>query len=171
VTDALEHLRQDALTEEDSPRARFRINSGRAISETIDGEVIVIDVATGSYFSLRGTGAEIWDALSRDTQVEYIVDELAARYDAARAEIASSVFSLLEELEREELVVGLEDGSAQTGVGSHEPTPTQVSERRAYQRPVLEKHTDMQDLILLDPVHDISEAGWPHKASSDGGAR
>ena len=23
--------------------------------------------------------------------------------------------------------------------------------------------TDLADLILLDPVHDVSDAGWPHK--------
>jgi Coenzyme PQQ synthesis protein D (PqqD) len=171
VTDALEQQRQDPPTGDDSHRARFRINSGRAISETIDGEVIVIDVGTGSYFSLRGTGAEIWDALTRDSQVERIVDELAARYDAAREEIAASVISLLEELEREELVIGADDGSRQIGDGSHEPAPTHATERSPYQRPVLEKHTDMQDLILLDPVHDISAAGWPHKAPPDGDER
>jgi hypothetical protein len=25
-----------------------------------------------------------------------------------------------------------------------------------------ERFTDMEELILLDPVHDVSEAGWPN---------
>ena len=37
-------------------------------------------------------------------------------------------------------------------------------ERVPYVPPVLEKFTDMQDLILLDPVHEVSERGWPHAA-------
>ena len=28
--------------------------------------------------------------------------------------------------------------------------------------PTLEKYTDMQDLVLLDPVHEVDERGWPH---------
>jgi hypothetical protein len=46
-------------------------------------------------------------------------------------------------------------------------TPTSVEvdmppdERRPFDEPVLEKFEDMQDLILLDPVFEVDEAGWP----------
>jgi hypothetical protein len=26
---------------------------------------------------------------------------------------------------------------------------------------------DMSDLIRLDPIHDVSEKGWPHRKSND----
>ncbi len=29
-------------------------------------------------------------------------------------------------------------------------------------KPRLETYSDMQDLILLDPVHEVDERGWPH---------
>ena len=32
-----------------------------------------------------------------------------------------------------------------------------------YQSLCFEKYTDLADLILLDPVHDVSDAGWPHE--------
>jgi hypothetical protein len=28
---------------------------------------------------------------------------------------------------------------------------------------VLEKFTDMHDLLLMDPIHEVSDAGWPHR--------
>ena len=28
----------------------------------------------------------------------------------------------------------------------------------------LGKYTDMQELLLLDPVHEVDEAGWPNRA-------
>jgi hypothetical protein len=32
----------------------------------------------------------------------------------------------------------------------------------AFTQPVLEVYTDMQDLLLLDPIHEVDEeAGWP----------
>ena len=31
----------------------------------------------------------------------------------------------------------------------------------AFTEPVLEEFDDLKDLLLLDPVHDVAEAGWP----------
>jgi Coenzyme PQQ synthesis protein D (PqqD) len=147
---------------------RFRINTSRAISEIIDGEVIVIDLTTGSYYSLRGAGAEVWSDLTSGSHVDRIVERLAARYDASKDEIADSVRDLLDALDREELVVAVEDGELELAGDQPAVAVAPVMERSPFQRPVLEKHTDMQDLILLDPVHDVSEKGWPHPAVAAG---
>jgi hypothetical protein len=40
-----------------------------------------------------------------------------------------------------------------------EPTP--------WVRPVLESHTDLADLMLIDPVHDVSTRGWPEVPATD----
>ncbi len=32
-----------------------------------------------------------------------------------------------------------------------------------FTNPVLEKFTDMADLLLLDPIHEVDESGWPNK--------
>jgi len=45
--------------------ARFRVNSPTVVSETVDGEVIMIHLDTGNYYSLRSTGSLIWDAIER----------------------------------------------------------------------------------------------------------
>ena len=34
----------------------------------------------------------------------------------------------------------------------------------AFETPVLEKYTDMAELLLLDPIHDVDATGWPHPA-------
>jgi hypothetical protein len=28
----------------------------------------------------------------------------------------------------------------------------------------LHKYTDMEELLLLDPIHDVDETGWPNKS-------
>jgi hypothetical protein len=33
----------------------------------------------------------------------------------------------------------------------------------SYLQPSFEKYSDMQEMLLLDPIHEVSEAGWPHK--------
>jgi hypothetical protein len=31
----------------------------------------------------------------------------------------------------------------------------------AFQPPTLRKYTDMQDLLLIDPIHEVDDLGWP----------
>jgi hypothetical protein len=35
--------------------------------------------------------------------------------------------------------------------------------------PVLNKYTDMQDLLLLDPIHEVDERGWPNSVEAGRG--
>lgn len=39
-----------------------------------------------------------------------------------------------------------------------------LTERRPYQPPQVEAFNDLQDILLLDPIHDVDEAGWPMAA-------
>jgi hypothetical protein len=138
----------------------YRVNSPRVMHETIDDEVIVVDLSTGSYFSLRAAGAAVWHALDGGLSEEEISDALIARYDGAPEEIATAVAGLLRELTDEGLIVsanGTEEARAMAvSLAAQESEP-----RERFQPPVLEKHTDMQDLILLDPVHEVGAQGWP----------
>jgi hypothetical protein len=141
--------------------SRFRVNNPHVISETIQGEVIVIHLETGSYYSLRDAGAEIWNAVERGAAPDEIVDALAARYEGSREEMAESCRRLLAELEAEGLVAPTDSG----GNGAATPVPSSEAasaERAPFKPPAVEKYTDMQDLILLDPVHEVDERGWPH---------
>lgn len=129
--------------------------------ETIDDEVIVIDLASGSYYSLRATGAEIWRGVERGLTEDEIAELVGARYEASPGEIGAGVSELLRELSAEGLI--------ESANGAGEPLPVELSlranddrPRERFQPPVLEKHTDMQDLILLDPVHEVDARGWPH---------
>ena len=139
----------------------FRVNSPNVIHETIEGEVILIDLKTGTYYSLRDFGASVWQAIEQGAGEEGIAAELSSRYDASEGEIRDAVRRLLDELEREGLVRA-EEGEAAP------PAPAPAgAERLPFAAPVLEKHTDMQDLILLDPVHEVGAEGWPHPAPPD----
>jgi hypothetical protein len=70
--------------------------------------------------------------------------------DEARADVVA----FLAELEAEGLLLdGNGDGPAP---GSPAPGPGHVTL-------VLHRYTDMQDLIVLDPIHDVDETGWPNR--------
>jgi Coenzyme PQQ synthesis protein D (PqqD) len=141
---------------------RYAVNSAQVISEIVDGEAVMINLTTGNYYSLNESGSAVWALIESGAGTEEIVGRLAARYEAAENELEEAVTRLLEELRHEELVVpGDQDGSAPT------PASEWGGERSPFEVPRLEKHSDMQDLILLDPVHEVGEQGWPHAARQD----
>jgi Coenzyme PQQ synthesis protein D (PqqD) len=147
-------------------KMRHRVNSPNVIHETIEGEVILIDLKTGTYYSLRGVGAAIWQGIVAGADGEQIADELRRRYDASEDQTADAVKSLIAELERESLI------RADDGLGDAAQVP--IFENGAgpplpFEPPSLEKHSDMQDLILLDPVHEVGAEGWP-QPKPEGGA-
>jgi hypothetical protein len=142
----------------------FRVNSPNVIHETIEGEVILIDLKTGTYYSLRDSGAAVWQAIGQGAGEDVIAAELQSRYNASEEEIRDAVRQLLAQLEGEGLI------RADEGEADQAATPSAMgngSARLPFAAPVLEKHTDMQDLILLDPVHEVGAEGWPHPAPPD----
>jgi hypothetical protein len=143
---------------------RFRVNSPNVIHETIEGEVVLIDLKTGTYYSLRDSGAAVWQAIEQGAGEGGIAAELGSRYDASEEQIRDAVRQLLAQLEGEGLI------RADEGEGAPAATPSASDNgagRLPFAAPVLEKHTDMQDLILLDPVHEVGAEGWPHPAPPD----
>lgn len=44
------------------------------------------------------------------------------------------------------------------------PTPDSIPE---YAAPTIENYTDMQDLLMLDPIHEVDVAGWPKKPETN----
>jgi Coenzyme PQQ synthesis protein D (PqqD) len=145
---------------------RFRVNTPNVIFETIEGEVILIDLTSGTYYSLRDTGAAIWQALAEGASQDEIAAALQRRYEGAADEIHASVRDLVRDLEREGLIRPDEGREKAPGelFASNGATPA------PFGAPKLEKHTDMQDLILIDPVHEVGAEGWPHPAESGEGS-
>lgn len=137
----------------------LRVNSPHVIHETIDGEVIVINLASGNYYSLKGTGADVWDVIqsSPGADKSAIATAVAARFGRANEDVGHEIGDFLEALEREELVAATENGAT----ASMPPTTAAGDSERAFEPPLLEKYTDMQDLVLLDPVHEVDSTGWP----------
>jgi hypothetical protein len=139
---------------------RFRANTPDVMHETIDGEVIAINLVSGNYYSFRETGAEIWALIDEleALSVDELAHALALRYASPPSEIESAVARFLEELLAEGLVARAEGQAEVRREPADQPTgvPTRV-----FPLPRVEKYTDMQDLVLLDPVHQVDDTGWP----------
>lgn len=138
---------------------RYQINAPQVIGEVIDGEAIIVNLDSGAYYSVRDTGAELWQALEQGASPEQIITHWVASYDAAPSAIAASVQALLEEFVQEQLIVPVDRVNVTSVM---ELTGAARSERLPFSKPTLEKYTDMADLLLLDPIHEVDEqGGWP----------
>jgi hypothetical protein len=142
----------------------YRINSPQVISETVAEETIIVNLATGHYFNLQGTAVEIWDALERGEDVDGIVDSLGQRYEAANGAISEAVDELVQSLVDNDLIVADESREAipAAAAGSRNGD----GGRLPFVAPSFTTFTDMQDIILLDPVHEVDSRGWPHTAEA-----
>jgi coenzyme PQQ synthesis protein D (PqqD) len=134
--------------------ARYRPNSPPILHETIEHETIIVNLDAGIYYSLNPAATTIWQGLDDGASIEQIVRGLAEQSGTATDEVAQSVRLLIEQLLQEELITTREDGGESAGVV---PWPDDVS----YEPPLLRRYTDMQELLLLDPVHDVGVGGWP----------
>jgi hypothetical protein len=146
---------------------RYRVNVPAVVHQTIDGEAVIIHLERGLYYSLDKVGADVWAAVHIGMSVPALTDRLKDRYAHVGAEIDTAIAALLEELTQEELIV---EDVAVLETGPEEATsPDGASWPRGipFERPVLRKYTDLQDLLLLDPIHQVDEAGWPEARSAD----
>ncbi len=141
----------------------LRVNSPQVIHETIDGEVIIINLTSGTYYSLKGSGAELWEIIHRSPGVRaaQIIDAVAPLHATSRSDIEASIAQFVGMLRDEGLVGETEPAAEGLSVSSTHGATVGNGADGAFEVPKLEKYTDMQDLVLLDPVHQVDETGWP----------
>lgn len=78
--------------------------SPNAVSETVDGQAVIINLAKGTYISLNETGSFLWDRLDGKTSLESIAQALAEAYDVDITVTRPDVLDLARELLHEGLI-------------------------------------------------------------------
>jgi hypothetical protein len=139
-------------------RDRYRINTPQVLHEQFDDDVVLVNLENGNYYSLNASGSAILRLLANGLSP----DSIEKQSSAADAAAGSCVRALLAELLSEGLITPcdasepIEVKEETTAAGLDLSTP-----------PALQRFTDMQDLLLLDPIHDVDDRGWP-SAINDG---
>jgi len=129
--------------------ARYRIRPDKVSHQDIEGEVIAIHFETGAYYSLTGAAAGVWVALGGDAEE----DDLLASFADPPAGARDALRKLLANLMSEGLIIQ---------VPAEEPAKRSPAASIPWEAPRFEKYTDLADLLLADPIHEIDESGWPN---------
>ncbi|WP_234569213.1 PqqD family peptide modification chaperone [Rhodohalobacter sp. 614A] len=139
----------------------LRVNEPHVVHETIEGEAILLNLSTGNYYSIEWPGTVIWDLICESGDVDGINQAFQKADKTKRNEIEKAFDGFLKTLVEEELLVVDEKSS---------PVPFEVDKQTAeeFKKAVekldklsLNKYSDMKDMLLLDPIHDVDEKGWP----------
>lgn len=135
----------------------FKLNQPFVVSEVIDDEAVIMNLKSGRYYSARHSGALLWSWLEQGRSLESLAVGLADIYGGDEGDYSAGVAAFIASLLEQGLIVPTAAGAvASPGIGECGVTPA-----ADYTPPLLEVYADMEDLLLLDPIHDIDEVGWP----------
>jgi hypothetical protein len=124
--------------------------------ECIEGEVIIPNLDTGFYHALNDIAATIWTMIAGGTSLETIVNDLALSTGVSDEVVKMMVASLVRDLEQQDLI-DIEGESSRFVDDSQDA----VVPKGAHDWPRIETYQDMKAALLLDPIHEVDETGWP----------
>lgn len=140
---------------------RFQINQPFVVSEIIEGEVVIMNLDSGNYYNTQHTGAQVWQWLGEGMSEAEIITQILLSYTGDINDVSSGVSDFIQHLLTENLIRPKAENMAKFEVATKTPQVVSLSEEVFFTTPLLEVYSDMKDLLLLDPIHDVTEEGWP----------
>jgi hypothetical protein len=125
----------------------------RLAADIFDDEYIIANLDTGLYYSIQGVAVSLVQALPfEDPAVP--IEKLATAFKGSANNVSDELQGIWQQLLQEEIV--------------KEPIkPVAINEgwvpATNYAAPLFNRYADMQDLLMLDPIHEVDEEGWPVK--------
>ena len=78
--------------------------SDNFVETKADGEVILMHLDEGSFFSLGSTGKRIWELLDGSQSVSKLCQKLAAEFDVSQDQCLADTIELLGQLKEQNLI-------------------------------------------------------------------
>ena len=139
---------------------RYQFRKNQVAMERIEGELIIISMDSGKYFSASGPAADILFLIDAGKNLIEIQQELETLFNSRI--VKSEIETIIEFALKENLLELLTDDFAH----SKSELPEDYM-RTTWVTPNIVEFSDLQDLILVDPVHDASLKGWPVENPSE----
>ena len=139
------------------PPTRFAIRRPEVVSEVFDAETVVVDLVAGRYYAFNATATAIWSRLALRPTLDEVAAALTPAFggaELARAEVAP----FLDRLVEAGLVLRTDGAPEETTAAAAVPPALAAGPLPPAD---FEVFTDLEDLLVLDPIHDLDESGWP----------
>ncbi len=121
----------------------YKLNTPNVSVELFDNEVLTVNLNSGHYHSIHNSGALFLTSLLEGNSFDTALNLVATHYNLTTESITEDFTAFVNDLTTNELLLAVE-------------TPTKSIETNlltllntVYDQPLLEVHTDMEDLVLL----------------------
>lgn len=140
-------------------------------SERYDNEVLAINLDSGTYYSLTGESPLLWSLIQKDGTLDAIIDAFLQKSSLDNPQpIIGAIHAFLLRLISEGLIY---TDNLEVIEKLSEASSAPLNANDECEPPIfaLQIYTDMQDLLLLDPIHDVESEGWPVARLSNSDAK
>lgn len=132
----------------------------RIVAESIDEEVIAVDLMAGIYHSITGAGVVVWDGLTRGLVGDELVQLLCTHFEVSEKAASAEVDDVIAKFVEFDLIFPRKEKVENKGDDKTEPAK---AIKEPFERTSIIVYRDMEDVLRLDPVHDVDEHGWPSR--------
>ena len=78
--------------------------AAQVLAKQVGDELVILDLANGTYFGLDPVGARIWLLLTDNKTIKQVCDEMLVEYEATEETVEHDVMALLQTLVDRQLV-------------------------------------------------------------------
>jgi len=135
----------------------YQLNSPGVVNDIVDDEVVIVNLDTGVYYSTVQSGTTVWQYIESGCTIEEITKAVIDQHTGDSTFMTQNVHAFLEQLLAEGLIVPGDGASPAADVAK-----ATTDRKEPFEAIVFQKYVDMEDLLLLDPVHEVDDRGWPH---------
>jgi hypothetical protein len=140
----------------------FEVNMPYVVHETIEGETIAMNLRDGNYYSFDGIGPAIWGLIAQTISIRDLLKTLSEITSQPIDQISEIACEFVHELASNGLIRTCPNSDTSAGIDPE--TLNRFKELYAgtsVRKPVFHRYSDMRDILLLDPIHDVDAIGWP----------
>jgi hypothetical protein len=127
----------------------YKVNSPGVINDEIDSEVVIVDLNIGHYFRINKESSQLWNLIIKGNSISQILT-----FCENRSELQLDMENIVQNLLNLQIICE-----------AAEPlNPITELPKWKYTKFEIEKFTDLEDILGLDPIHEVDEEkGWPNK--------
>jgi hypothetical protein len=143
----------------------YKIDRANVVFEIFDTEIVIINLENGNYYSYDGIGVDIWGLLKDQISINEVKKWIVNKYNQEDpSEIKEMISTSIAELENENLLIISERNNNIDNQINRKDIGVDINlDEKNFKNPVLQRYTDMQDFLLVDPIHEIEYEKWPKK--------
>jgi hypothetical protein len=79
--------------------------SERTLAQELNGELVLVQVDTGQYYTLNDVGSRVWELCDGSLTVAQVISQVCDEFDAPPAQVQADVLDLVDTLSSEKLLV------------------------------------------------------------------